>query len=827
VRIERGATAATCVRVAVDEGGMMDTAGPVTFRPEGFVALGVAQRGTSPAVTVTATGGTGTNCASLGDQAFARGTFQFVSGEVSVGTLVLERQDSDRGPRDSGVSDAGSVGDAGNSDAGSSTDAGSDDDAGKTTDSGVTDAGAPDAGVVDAGAPDAGRDAGPLDAGGCTPRGPEICFGNLDEDCDGRIDCAQPSCDLAACGLGVDGGAMCFNQACLERDCGNGLDDNLRNGADCADVDCATRGCSPTGACFMNTCTTETQCNDTLDNNLNGLTDCADPGCDARACNDGLACRSGEVCANRMCGGGSTVSCASTQCLAGACTEPGGCTSTPTLASCSDGQRCTTADTCGVDGGCSGTPVICAQTSNVCRADQGACLAADGGCFFAPVDGGCTDPDPCVVNEGCQNGACQGTRTVCAPGACQVLGPSTCLPNGSCDVRPLDAGTLCPGGTCDGLGRCGFFPFVPSNLDPLQLPADAGPGLTISCDTTYRLEGTGPLTVTTSTMGCLAMTPSYQLVPSASDGGLPTVIISAPSMTITTGATLNLVGSSYPYLFAIRGDVTIAGTLRATPANPGGGFASGPGGNDPNLCGTSRGSDGNATEPSSGGAGGSFGTTGGRGGGTRGGAVPTVAAGPTSGNATIIPLRGGCAGGNGGPNNPGRAVGGRAGGAVQVTSAGAIVVSGTITASAQGGSGAPGGNTNGWGGGGGGSGGAVLLEARQLTVSGALTANGGGGGEGGRGNSGVNGANGSTTTATAAAGGDGNSTAGGAGGNGAAGTTGAANAANATNSGPNWGGGGGGGGGAGRIRLNVVTGCTFSGVVSPRSTSATSSCVSP
>lgn len=97
--------------------------------------------------------------------------------------------------------------------------------------------------------------------------GREDCFDGIDNDGDGRIDCADPLCATA-----------CFT----EIDCGNGIDDDGDGAIDCADSDCFWD-------CFWG----EANCHDGIDNDGNGLVDCEDPECKfacglfERNCNNG------------------------------------------------------------------------------------------------------------------------------------------------------------------------------------------------------------------------------------------------------------------------------------------------------------------------------------------------------------------------------------------------------------------------------------------------------------------------------------------------------------------------------------------------------------
>jgi hypothetical protein len=112
-------------------------------------------------------------------------------------------------------------------------------------DTGVQDTGSTDTGVQDTGSPDTGPE----------PQ-PENCIDGLDNDLDGRSDCADSDCDAAgACQTGPE-------------ICGNNFDDDRNGVADCADAAC--RGVDP--------CNGE-DCLDGTDNDRDGLVDCDDSQC--------------------------------------------------------------------------------------------------------------------------------------------------------------------------------------------------------------------------------------------------------------------------------------------------------------------------------------------------------------------------------------------------------------------------------------------------------------------------------------------------------------------------------------------------------------------
>lgn len=95
------------------------------------------------------------------------------------------------GGADGGGSDGG-VSDGGDSDGGGS-------------DGGVADGGDSDGGVGDGGTPDAGEPTWPA----CVPR-ESACDNGVDDDGDGRADCADPDCEGRTCAGGV-----CFQGACI------------------------------------------------------------------------------------------------------------------------------------------------------------------------------------------------------------------------------------------------------------------------------------------------------------------------------------------------------------------------------------------------------------------------------------------------------------------------------------------------------------------------------------------------------------------------------------------------------------------------------------
>jgi len=165
-------------------------------------------------------------------------------------------------------------------------------------------------------------------------------------------------------------------------------------------------------------------------------------------------------------------------------------------------------------------------------------------------------------------------------------------------------------------------------------------------------------------------------------------------------------------------------------------------------CGDGLGNDGDLNPGSTGyrgGSGGAFAAAGGKGAEAEGGGSNKIVGGLANGNAQLSPLRGGCAGGNGGHADLGmgdvlaNAIvgGGSGGGAIQLIASESIHVTGFGVLSAPGrGGGSAYDLTMGAldlaGGSGGGSGGAIFMEAPNITIDtgGYVLALGGAGGEG-------------------------------------------------------------------------------------------------
>lgn len=472
----------------------------------------------------------------------------------------------------------------------------------------------------------------------------------------------------------------------------------------------------------------------------------------------------------------------------------------------------------GGDGGCDTSmcpgPTECQMGSPACgcvyatrtpgtMCSAGVCNA--GGACVANV---CLVQDagsPCSTGFACQTGQC--VANLCSPmcrgpvlDGCHTYDYSGCTSPTECRLFTQPNGIQCSGGRLCLDGNCvgwlGLSPLPPNlHVGITEVPyPDAGWGLTSPdgglCNTIISTSGDAA-TVVQSECGS---PPIFSVV---DDAGVSVMLMAG--LNVGPNARVHFVGDR-PAQLIVLGNAVINGMLSVAPFTqyP-------PAGSQPSSCTVVQSGD----AQDEGGGGGGFGAPGGNGGsmGGTGGAANGAVAAP-------VPLRGGCAGGNG-FRNSGQSDGGRGGGALELIVSGSFTIAGgAVTASGEGGAA---GAADHQGGGGGGSGGTILIHAMGINLSGgAVTANGGGGGEGGDNGQtippgpfgSIDGGNRVPTT---------NQGGGGVGGMGGAGSTNPEGANGATNSGGNEGSGGG-GAGVGVIFLNGYGMCTRgTGAFSPPS----------
>ena len=175
---------------------------------------------------------------------------------------------------------------------------------------------------------------------------------------------------------------------------------------------------------------------------------------DGAPCNDGDLCTDVDACEVGTCVGKVPVAChTENPCAEPACDPIEGCVELPIEGSCSDGNPCTIDDTC-VDGVCVGgidAPVC--DDDDVCTVGD-SCLA--GVCVSGASGLDCDDEDACTLDlcdpaTGCyQAPACNDgdpcTTDSCADGLCSAEPHS-----GPCeDGKPCTVGETCIDGVCGG-----------------------------------------------------------------------------------------------------------------------------------------------------------------------------------------------------------------------------------------------------------------------------------------------------------------------------------------------------------------------------------------
>ncbi len=274
----------------------------------------------------------------------------------------------------------------------------------------------------------------------------EVCSGSQ---------CVNFGCDGLTCGTGL----RCLNGACVscalsEVSCTDGVDDDCDGKIDCADSDCDAHACTDKNECTVGeTCAggvcaggTTTSCNappgaclrspGTCDTSKGRCVyDTVDAGA---ACDDGNKCTTGETCGSGACTGGMAKVCNTAP--PGGCYQPvgtcsattGACVYAPLAAgtACNDGDACTTGDACDGKGACQGTAKACNSPPNSCHNAPGTC--SGGTCTYSikAANTACSDGNNCTEGDKC-DGA----------GNC-IAGPSCPWIYGTCYNR------ACSGGNC-------------------------------------------------------------------------------------------------------------------------------------------------------------------------------------------------------------------------------------------------------------------------------------------------------------------------------------------------------------------------------------------
>ena len=250
------------------------------------------------------------------------------------------------------------------------------------------------------------------------------CKGGTTKSCDDSNVCTADSCDKTA---------GCKNTA-------------VADGTACPTGKCAAGVCKPvtTDCNDNNVCTTDTK-------NADGSCTNA-PVANGSPCGDGNACNGTESCQAGVCAPGTAPVCNDNNpCTTDSCNMTTGCVTAPASGSCSDGNACNGAETCG-GGTCNpGTPPV-VDDGNACTTD--ACDAA-GGVTHLPVP----NDTPCGTGSTCQAGVCTPVGSPCTGKNCNDNNACTAdscdATTGNCVNTAVPAGTECKDADlCNGTETC-------------------------------------------------------------------------------------------------------------------------------------------------------------------------------------------------------------------------------------------------------------------------------------------------------------------------------------------------------------------------------------
>jgi len=182
-------------------------------------------------------------------------------------------------------------------------------------------------------------------------------------------------CSFAAANDGAaceDGDKCTLGDSCQDGVCSPGLDANCNDGNPCTDD-----SCEPLAGCT---------------NQSNDL-----------PCNDDDVCTTNDTCAEGVCFGEGELKCDDgNPCTDDSCDPGVGCLQTANETECDDSNMCTVLDLC-LDTVCVGSGSLDCGDGNQCTDDI--CLS-EVGCTHLDIDGGCSDGNPCTLNDYCVAGAC-------------------------------------------------------------------------------------------------------------------------------------------------------------------------------------------------------------------------------------------------------------------------------------------------------------------------------------------------------------------------------------------------------------------------------------
>jgi cysteine-rich repeat protein len=219
-------------------------------------------------------------------------------------------------------------------------------------------------------------------------------------------------------------------------------------------------------------------------------------------CDDGNACTSNDMCVAGVCAGADSVICtASDQChAAGVCDPATGLCSDPLAADgtgCDDGNLCSRTDAC-VAGVCVGGDSVICTASDQCHA-AGVCDPATGLCSdpLAADGTACDDGDLCTRSDTCAAGQCMGGSPVTCTASDQCHDPGVCNPaTGACsnpaklDGTGCDDGSLCTRSDACMTGVCvGADPVICASTDPCHGAGVCDPATGVCSQPPVRPDG--------------------------------------------------------------------------------------------------------------------------------------------------------------------------------------------------------------------------------------------------------------------------------------------------------------------------------------------------
>ncbi len=319
----------------------------------------------------------------------------------------------------------------------------------------------------------------------------EDCTDGVDNDCDGLIDCAEPSCGNKHCSMATAGaGGVCTAGTCqaTTEDCKNGYDDDGDGKADCNDTDCQPVGnllgkacdalgntCSNPDSTNTSTCNicsgngknpqpVETSCGDGADNDCSGKIDCQDDKCDAlpctgtgKVCDKTLhtcVCKSAEATGEVSCADGADndcdglIDCIDPDCQATAIAPGKACSST--------GKICNASGQCVCSGNGGQAEAFEGATPNQATCGDGRDNDCDGLIDCLDID--CRAPAAGQFGKDCSSGNASGLKcdynsTCVCPGGQTVEASCGDGLDNDCDGKPDCLDPDCLSALCSTTGR--------------------------------------------------------------------------------------------------------------------------------------------------------------------------------------------------------------------------------------------------------------------------------------------------------------------------------------------------------------------------------------